>query len=80
MELMETPTRRSCWKMNKRHFKEAKEQIQQIWQSQPLGAIFFTNMCKVIRFYKGQSHKISKGRSRTQTKAINIVFDLQKLV
>jgi hypothetical protein len=38
--------------MNTRHFKEAKDQIQQIWQSQTLGAIFFTNMCN-IRFYKG---------------------------
>jgi hypothetical protein len=27
MELMETPTRRFCWKMNTRHFEEAKEQI-----------------------------------------------------
>jgi hypothetical protein len=27
MELMETQTRRFCWKMNARHFEEAKEQI-----------------------------------------------------
>ncbi len=33
MEFMEMPTRRFCWKMNTKHFEEAKEQIQQIWQS-----------------------------------------------
>jgi hypothetical protein len=51
MELMKMPTRRSCWKMNTRHFKEVKEQIQQIWQSQ-LKVVCFTKMHKVIKFYK----------------------------
>jgi hypothetical protein len=29
MELMEMLTKRFCWKMNIKHFEEAKEQIQQ---------------------------------------------------
>ncbi len=52
MELMETPTKRSCWKMNIKHFEEVKEQIQKKCQSQ-LKVVYFKKKHKVIKFYKG---------------------------